>query len=346
MASERVAFVTGGTGFVGRQLVRHLVASGWHVRSLVRSPVRSLVRSGEYGQEREQATARASIVETVVGDLDDVAALRAGMQAADVVFHLAAVTSSADRRQYTRVNVSGTRNVVNAMLDVAPRARLVHCSSLAAAGPAGGDHPILESDAPAPVSRYGESKLEAERVVRSAVESAGLDAIVLRPSAVYGPGDHDILAAFRLARHGLAARVAPRDQVLSMLHVTDLADALLLAAGAPRRPSVPPCYNLSDGAAYPVDAVMAAIASAVGRSVRTIPVPRIAALGIAAVDVALSRATHRKPLLTPGRIAELRCHDWRCDITRARGELGFSPRVGLVDGMRETAQWYHDHGWL
>jgi nucleoside-diphosphate-sugar epimerase len=132
-----------------------------------------------------------------------------------------------------------------------------------------------------------------------------------------------------------------------MIHVRDLVAALLLAADRGRAaPGEARRYHVSDGFAHRWSAVNDAIAKAVGRRVRVVAVPRAAAVAMALAQSFVARVTGSKPLLTPDRIAELSAADWSCDISRARRELGFEPRVSLAGGMRETAQWYWEQGWL
>jgi nucleoside-diphosphate-sugar epimerase len=281
-------------------------------------------------------------VERHYAALRDPMALGDAVRGASVVFHLAAVTSSARESDYTRVNVEGTRNVLEAVRLHAPGARVVLCSSLSALGPARG-HPLREDDQPQPISAYGRSKLAAERVAEEFAREHGLDIVIVRPTAVYGPRDRDILAAFRLARNGLALRVGPAEQSLTMLHVRDLAKALMCAARA-QRPAGR--YHVSDGMTYMWREVIDAIGDAVGRRPLTLPVPPPIARAAAAGQMALSLVRHTKPLLTIDRIGELAAADWSCDTSRARNELGFAPGVSLVEGMRETASWYRSEGWL
>jgi nucleoside-diphosphate-sugar epimerase len=328
-----LAAVTGASGFVGSHLVEALVAAGLPTRAITRETSdRSWLPP-----EAERATAA----------LDDDAALERAIRGASIVFHLAAVTSSARDVDYTRSNVDGTRRVLEAVRRCAADARVVICSSLAAVGPARDEHLLTEDDAPHPVSVYGRSKLAAERVAESVAAEQGLDIVVVRPGAVYGPRDRDILAAFKLADRGFALRVSSERQRLAMIHVRDLTAALLLAgergraaSGNARR------YHVSDGIAHRWTAVNQAIGQAVGRRVRVIAVPRPAAAAVAVGQSFLARVRRSKPLLTRDRIAELSAPNWSCDISRARRELGFEPRVSLAEGMRETARWYREQGWL
>lgn len=330
---DGVAVVTGASGFVGSHLVDELVAGGVRTRAVTRPT-----------SDRRWMPAGA---ERVVASLEDDVALGDAVRDANIVFHLAAVTSTAREAEYTGANVDGTRRLLEAVRRHAPDARVVLCSSLAAIGPARDEHPLIEHDAPAPVSPYGRSKLAAERVADTYVAEYGLDIVIVRPAAVYGPRDRDILAAFRLAERGLALRVSSPEQRLAMIHVGDLARALMLAG---RRAAVRGAearrYHLSDGTAPSWRVVNDAIAAAVGRRVRTVGVPRPAAIGVAMMETLVARVRRSKPLLTRGRIAELASEDWSCDISRARQELGFTPETPLEDGMRETANWYRAEGWL
>lgn len=333
MTRDGVAVVTGASGFVGSYLVEALLRLGVAARAVLRAT--------------SDARWLPVNVDRVTAALDDDASLHAAVRDASIVFHLAAVTSSAREADYTRANVDGTRRLLDAVRREAPGARVVICSSLAAVGPSPDGHALIEDDEPRPVSPYGRSKLAAERVADDYVRAHGLDVVIVRPTAVYGPRDRDVLEAFRLARRGLALRVAPANQRLSMIHARDLATALILAARTGVRESERARrYNASDGVTYSWDAVIEAIGDAVGRRPRTIGIPRPVAVVAASVQMAMSRVRRNKPLLTRGRVAELAAANWSCDISRAKRELGFAPAVSLVDGMRETAGWYRAQGWL
>lgn len=328
-----VAAVTGASGFVGSHLVDALVAAGVPTRAVVRAT--SDTRWVPGAAERR------------VASVEDGDALGQAVRDARFVFHLAAVTSAARDAAYAQTNVQGTRRVLEAVRRWAPEARVVLCSSLAAIGPARDEHPLNEGDVPRPVSAYGRSKLEAEQVADAFAAARGSDIVIVRPGAVYGPRDRDILAAFRLAGRGLALRLSAPNQRLAMVHATDLAHALVLAAQcAPHTEGVAQRYHISDGTTPTWASVNAAIAAAVGRRVRAVPIPRLVALTVAEMNTLMARVGQFKPLLTRERIVELAAADWSCDITRAREELGFAPSIPLESGMSETAAWYRAQGWL
>ena len=317
--------VTGATGFVGSHLVDALVEEGRAARCLVRR-----TSSLRWLPTDQVELARASF--------DDPRALERVLTGVSVVFHLAGLTSAAAPADYDRVNVGGTQRLLDAMSAHAPEAALVFCSSLAAAGPARGE-PLTESDPPHPIGPYGASKLAAERLI----ERSGMRHVIVRPPAVYGPRDRDVLAAFRLAARGLAPRVGPSDQRLSMVHARDLARALISAAACGVGRGV---YYVSDGIVHTWSTVTGAIASAVGRRVRAVPIAPPLATAAAHMSRFLARLTGSKPLLTPERVRDLQQADWSCDDSRARAELGYRSAVTLAEGMRETARWYAAQGWL
>jgi nucleoside-diphosphate-sugar epimerase len=320
------ALVTGASGFVGSHLVDALVEEGWRVRAVLRdrSSVRWLPRDR---------------IEIARAALDRGPALRDALAGVRVVFHLAGLTSAPSPAAYRNANVTCTEHLLAAVREAAPGALVVHCSSLAAAGPSGTGRPLREDDPPRPIGPYGVSKLEAERTV----EASGLDHVVVRPPAVYGPRDADILAAFRLARRGLALRIGPADQRLSLVHVRDLAHGLLDAAEHGSNRGV---FYVSDGEVHSWREVVAAIGNAVGRRVREVAVPPAVAMALARTGRALARAAGTRPLLTPERARDLAQAGWACDDGRARRELGYRSQFGLEEGLRDTAAWYAANRWL
>jgi nucleoside-diphosphate-sugar epimerase len=255
-----------------------------------------------------------------------------------VVFHLAGLTSAVNDDSYTKVNVEGTRNVVTAMQRNAPGAQLIFSSSLAAAGPSPFSRALNETDAPNPVSPYGNSKLIAERIV----EESGLRFAIVRPPAVYGPRDSDILAAFRMASRGIAFRLAPSEQQLSMIHVEDLVRGLFQALNNDGQGT----YYMTDGMIHTWASIMDSISRAVGARPRVIGIPAGVADFISRSERLRASIMGSKPLLTPGRIVELTQGNWTCDDTFARLDIRYESHVALPEGMRLTAEWYRQAGWL
>jgi dihydroflavonol-4-reductase len=317
------ALVTGASGFVGGHLVEALVAGGYRVRCLVRP-------------QSDRRWLDSLGVTYAAGTVEDAGALRHAVEGVDVVFHLAALTTTARAAEYDRINYGGVARLVDAM--AAHPARLVFCSSLAAGGPARAGRPLTEADPPAPIGPYGKSKLRGEQVVLTAATPG----VVVRPSAVYGPRERDILAAFRLAARGLAIRTGPRGQHLAMVHVADVVRGLIAAAQSATAGGV---YYINGGN-YPWDDIVTAMGLAVGRRSVVVPLPGAVVRGVSYVAREFARVTGSKALLTPERASDMLQPAWMCDDSRARRELGYAPQIGLTDGMRSTAEWYRSAGWL
>ena len=325
MPRRHVALVTGASGFIGSHLVELLVERDWRVRCLVRKTSRLK------WIPTDDVSLISGAIDSPGEDLDR------AIKGVSVVYHLAGLTSATEDQQYTTVNVEGTRNVVEAMQRSAPDALLVFCSSLSAGGPAD-QRPVNETDPAAPISAYGRSKLAAEEVVTA----SGVEYLIGGPPAVYGPRDVDILAAFKMAIRGVALRVAPAGQRLSMVHAEDLARGLVCAAEAEGRG----LYYMTDGMIHTYESITEQIARAVGKRVKTLGVPIAVADVAARADRLRGSLLGTKPLLTPDRVLELSQPDWTCDDTRARLDIDYESRIALPDGLRATAEWYKSVGWL
>lgn len=316
--------ITGATGFVGSHLVEALATRGIRARALVRaSSDTSLLE--EHGFER------------VVGSLDDAGSLRRAVAGAGTVLHLAAATRALDAAAFHRVNAEGTAKLVAALRAEDGNRRLVYLSSMAAVGPAR-DRPVRPDDEPRPLTAYGRSKLAGERAV---LEGVG-DAAVIRAPAVYGPGDRDLLPFFRLARLGILPMVGRPDRQVQLIHVTDLASAIIAAAEARHATGT---YHVAEPRPYAWDAVLTMVGAAVGRRAIRVPIPAAGLKLAAAVSEGVARLTRRPVIFDRAKAKELLV-EWLCDTAAARRELGFEATVPLAEGLPATVAWYRAQGWL
>jgi len=297
--------VTGGTGFVGSHLIDVALSGGHQVKALT----------------RREKPPRGGL-EWILGSLDDRAALHSLVTDSEAVIHVAGVISAADAKGFERGNVAGTL----AMLAAATAGgvqRFVHVSSLAAREPK--------------LSMYGASKARAEELVRS----SGLEWSIVRPPAVYGPGDKETLELFRMAKLGLML-MPPRGHV-SLIHVDDLARLLLALTG----PAAPSNILIEADDGKPGGWSHREFARALGRAVGTSPAivstPRLF-LRLAARADQLFRGPKAK--LTVDRAAYFSHRNWVVDAKLGvPGEL-WSPQIPTEQGLRETADWYREKGWL
>ena len=314
--------VTGATGFIGSHLTAYLVASGIDVRAIVRPDSPHAAPAGT-------TVVRAPLVAS---------ALEEAFSGADTVVHLAGLVRALDAKRYTAVNVEGTRAVAEAARAAA--ARLIHISSLAAAGPASAARPRSEDDPPNPLTPYGKSKLAGEHAVTSV---AGLRWTILRPAVVYGPADRAMLPLFRLAKRGILPMIGRSDAAYTFVHVSDVVRAIAAAIDAHTDGDV-----VFIGHPRPVAAreILEEIRTAVRRPAVLVRVPApLARVAVAASEV-VGRVTGRPLPLNRWRYAELLAEGFVCRVDRLRDRLGVVAAIDLREGLAQTAAWYRREGWL
>lgn len=302
-----VLAMTGATGFVGGATMRQAIDAGWHVRALTRRP--QPARDG---------------VTWIAGALDRPDALTEMAAGSDVVMHIAGVVNVPARAAFEAGNAAATANVLAAARDAGVR-RFVHVSSLAAREPS--------------LSDYGWSKERAE----AAVTASGLDWTIVRPPAVFGPGDTEMLDLFRMARRGVA--LLPPKGRMSAIYVEDLA-RLLVALAADRSASIGAIYEPDDGQAggWSHRGFAQAIGRAVGRRrIATLAVPGAALKAGGRIDKLVRRGRAK---LTPDRARYIAHPDWVATAGAHPPADLWRPEHKTDDALAETVCWYRREGWL
>jgi nucleoside-diphosphate-sugar epimerase len=292
--------LTGATGFIGRRLAAALAADGHRVRALTR-------RGGTV----------AAGIDWRPGDLSNADSLRRLCAGADVVIHCAGAVRGATYDAFAAVNVRGTEALLAARAAEAPTARLLHVSSLAAREPQ--------------LSHYAASKAAAERAVRTADARATL----LRPPAVYGPGDTELLPLLRGLWSGRGI-IPGHEGRFALIHVDDLVGAIAAWLASPAADGE--CYEVHDGtpAGYDWPAVIATVAALRGAPVRPLALPRPVLAAAAWVGSGALRLMGRAPMLSPGKVRELYHPDWVCNNALFTARTGWQPRIALAAGLAAT----------
>jgi uncharacterized protein YbjT (DUF2867 family) len=304
-APLRILAITGGTGFVGAHLIRAACTAGYRVRALTRG-----WRPAEDG------------IEWVEGALDRPDSLAQLCDGADVAIHIAGLINAPDRAGFEAVNVGGTAAMVDAARGAGVR-RFIHLSSLAAREPE--------------LSDYGWSKARSERVVAA----SGLDWTILRPPAIYGPGDRETFELFKMARRGLVA-LPPRGR-FSVLHVEDLTRLILALVAA--TDTAGETYEPDDGTENGWDHRHFArtLSRMFGKRAATIAMPKAVMQGAARLDRLVRRSRAK---LTPDRVRYY-CHpDWVVTAEARPPAALWTPAIRTATGLKATALWYQEQGWL
>ncbi len=307
---NKVIAITGATGFIGKAICSQLLAHKYPVRALIRSP-------------RKATSLIYSDAEIIRGDLADPDSLHRLVSGADAVIHCAGSVRGATQAQFDRVNVGGTGNLLHAINTSATKPRLLSISSLAAREPQ--------------LSFYAASKHRAEQLLKS--EGDEISWTILRPPAVYGPGDRDLLPLFRLMAHGVALTPGSPTARFSMLYVDDLSSAViawldsdLVAKGT---------FAIDDGHAkgYDWHDVGKVVGDLCNRKVRVVRAASWLLDAPAWANSRIGTLFGTAPMLTPEKLRELRHHDWVCDSTSIQRSINWRPKVKLAEGLRSTLNW-------
>jgi nucleoside-diphosphate-sugar epimerase len=307
-ADRATVALTGASGFVGRHILARAAAAGFRLRVLARDPNR--LPDLPPGTER------------VHGGLENPAALADLVRDAVAVIHCAGAVRGVTRTQFDRVNVAGTAAVAEAAAE-AGAGRFLQISSLAAREPR--------------LSAYAASKRAGESAARDAAGSAAVT--IFRPPAVYGPGDREMLTLFRVMARGYAPVFGDPAARFSLIFVADLADAAVAWLNAASAPAG--TFEPDDGhpGGHGWADVCETVASITGRPVRPLRLPPAVLALPAGLNYAAGRMTGFAPMLTPGKLRELRHPDWVCRAGELEALLGWRPAHDLRSGLLATPGW-------
>jgi nucleoside-diphosphate-sugar epimerase len=299
--------VTGATGFIGQRLCLALRQRG--------HPVRALVRTAPKAQ-----ALMAAGVEITLGDLSDSTAIGQLVSDCTAVFHCAGSVRGRTLEDFYPVNVTGVTNLLAAASHANPQVKILLLSSLAARQPS--------------LSHYANSKHLGEQAAIASQTQASFS--ILRPPAIYGPGDKELLPLFQLMQKGVALIPGLPSDRASLLYVDDLVAAMLAWLALDNAPKE--TFTLCDGAENGYSwAEIAALASQLfQREVRVAPLPRRLLDGIAAINQAAAKLLGYAPMLTPAKLRELRHPDWRCDNRAFCQATGWQPQTDFFQGLRLT----------
>lgn len=332
--------ITGASGFIGSYMVEHALLQGFEVWAAVRS-----TSSRRYLQDK-----RIHFIELDLGHDDRLQAeLEAHVKVHvpfDHVIHAAGATKCRKAEDFFTVNAEGTRRLALMLRKTGALkegGRFVFISSLSVCGPVHEKDyaPITLTDTPVPNTAYGCSKLLAESYLH---DVPGLNYVVLRPTGVYGPRERDYFMMAQSIKRHLDFAVGYKPQVLTFIYVDDLVQAAFLALEKGRCGRA---YFLTDGGTYTSRTFSDLLQMELGvRYVLHIVAPLWVLRAVSFVAEHAARLTGKTSTLNADKYRIMRQRNWKCDITPAREELGYTPHWPLTRGVRAAVAWYQEHHWL
>jgi nucleoside-diphosphate-sugar epimerase len=327
--------ITGASGFIGSFIVEEALKRGFETWAAVRkSSSKAYLQDERINFIELNLSSKEQLVEQLKG------------KGFDYVVHAAGVTKCLNKQDFSRINTLGTKNLVDALMEVGmPLKRLVFISSLSIFGAIKEQQPyeeIRETDRPQPNTAYGKSKLEAEKYLESL--GTRVPYIILRPTGVYGPREKDYFIMAKSIKGHSDFAVGYKRQDITFVYVQDVVQAVFLALekGESGRK-----YFLSDGLVYQSTTFSDLIHEELGRPwwIR-ITAPVWVLRIVTFFGEYVGRMTGKVTALNNDKYNILKQRNWRCDIQPAIDELGYQPKYDLKQGVKETIKWYKDNGWL
>jgi len=322
--------VTGGTGFAGSHLVDRLISEGFEVRVIARSS-----KKAEKLKERG--------VDIVLGSITDKDVIKEAVNGVKKVYHLAANwrTAGVPDKVYWDVNVGGTRNLLEASIKENIE-RFVHCSTMGVHGHVD-EIPSNENTRYNPGDIYQVTKLEAEKLALNFYKEKGLPVSVIRPCAIYGPGDMRLLKMFRAIAKKRFIMLGSGETLYHMVYVTDLAEGFRLAAD--KEEAIGGAFLIGGEEYISLNRLVEIIANGIGVSTPKIhfPVWPVELLGTIVEKICIPLRI--EPPIYKRRVLFF-TKDRAFDISKAKNILGYRPKVDLITGIKQTVKWYRDNGYL
>jgi len=322
--------VTGATGFTGSHLTHALLEQGYRVRALVRGPTSKASHLAESG------------VEVVFGDLRNAEAVAEAVKGINQVYHIAAAFRIAGKpdHYYRDVNTGGTRNILSAARRFGVE-RVVHCSTVGVHGDVG-EGSVDETAPYDPGDIYQQTKLEGELLAAQAFRR-DLRGVIFRPSGIYGPGDTRFLKLFRSIQRRRFVMLGTGEVHYHLVHIQDLVKGILLCGS--REEALGKVYILAGEGSISLNEFCRLVSEAMGVPQPKFRVPLGPVAAAAHVCEVVCKPLGISPPLYPRR-TDFFCKHRSFIIDRAKQDLGYVPSVSLVEGLRQTAEWYVQQGLL
>ena len=330
MNTKNISVVTGANGFVGSHLVDYLLEKGDEVHCIVRKSSNLRWLNGK---------------NVIIHDsgLFDKKELNKVLKEVDFLYHIAGVVKAKTVDGYFKGNVETTKNLLDAVLEVAPKIkRVLIVSSLTASGPSKLDFPNNENTPTNPITTYGKSKAAQEELAKKYMDK--LPITIIRPPAIYGDRDTEIYIVFKTYKQGLMTLVGFNRKELSIIYVKDLVNGIYLAAT--KEIAKVEIYFISSKEFYNWLQIGKVIKKAMGKGALNLRLPHFLVYIVASVAQFISMFSSKPATFNLEKARDFVQEAWTCDTTKAQKDLGFVEKYSLEEGMKNTIDWYKKEKWL
>ncbi len=330
MSSDKkeAVLITGANGFVGSRLCRLFINEGFHVVAGVRQGCnRTLIENLP--------------LEYRFGDVSQPETLPALVEGIDFIIHNAGLTKVKKKADFHKVNEIGAKNLIEAAPGNPALKKYIYISSAAASGPSQPSRPLTEIDLPHPITEYGRSKLAGEQASLLLKDKVNL--AIIRPPAVYGPGDKEMLAFFQIINCRLRPLLGNTGRKIQLVHVDDLCRGVLAAIRATTISGA--VYFIAESRSYTYRELVGLLGQAVGKTGLPLYIPGPVLKVIAALSESTLNLLGKSPMFTREKAGEILA-GWEFSTAGAEKDLGFISKIDFKAGSAETMQWYRREGWL
>ena len=330
MESKQIAVVTGSNGFVGSHLVDLLLEKNFSVRCIVREPSNLKWLEGKD-------------IEIFKCGLFDKAGLAIALKDADYIYHVAGVVKSKTKEGYFTGNVETTRNLLDVALEQNKNLkRFVVVSSQTVTGPSLDNQPVNEETECAPLTTYGMSKYEEEKLALGYKDK--LPITICRAPAVFGERDTEIFIYFQNFAKGITTKIGFDKKILSLIHVADLVEGFYMAAMSDK--TIGEVYFISSEKFYSWDEINSVTSEVLNKKAIKILVPHFLVYTIAAIAQFFSIFSSKAATLNLEKAKDLVQHAWICDTSKAMMDFGYRQNVSIEEGVKRTCEWYKEKNWI
>lgn len=322
--------VTGGTGFIGSHLIDRLLAKDYEVYCAIRKTSNLRWLKGKKLNYIESDLLSDGILKEIIKEID-------------YIFHLAGVVKAKNIQGYETGNYLITKNLIETVANIKPDLKkFVHISSQAVCGPNPDENPIDENYIPKPITTYGKTKLKAEQEVLLYKDKVPIT--ILRPCAIFGPRDTEILVYFKTFAKGLNSIIGFSKKYLSLIYVEDLIDGILLATENEKANGE--VFFLCNSKYYDWDEIALTAEEIFQKKAIKLRIPHWFVYTAGAIVEFLSFFSKKAPTLNLEKCKDITQTRWVCSNKKAREILGFQEKYSLKEGFSKTIQWYKENGWI